>query len=147
MPAVYSAPAAAPCTNCGITTEAAPAGPAPSTYVPQQQELQPQAQPQPQQPQPQPQQPTLGPSDNPSPERTLLNKPTNGAEEPTPATESHEHKDESSANYLEAPQLFNPSDRTAQRSAAPVWNAVYHQEASADNQLQADAAGWTSASN
>ena len=51
--------------------------------------------------------------------------------------------------YLEAPQLFNPSDRTAQHTAAPVWNAIYHKSASGEGQqqLDADATGWTSVSN
>lgn len=132
-PAVYTAPASAPCANCGIPAQAAPpAGPAPSTY--QQQQTQ---------------QPGLGPNDNPAPERTYLQEPANGSMEPTPAAENSEESGENSANYLDAPELFNPSDRTAEHVAAPVWNAVYHKPASGDpqQQLEADAAGWTSASN
>lgn len=131
MPVAYSAPAAAPCTNCGIPNQvAAPAGPAPNSYI--------------QQPQP-----SLAPGDNPPSERTFLKEPANGSIEPTPSAEGSEESNENSATYMEAPQLFNPSDRTAQRVAAPVWNAVYHKTASGDGQQQlaADAAGWTSVSN
>jgi len=78
-----------------------------------------------------------------------LKEPANGSMEPTPAAEGSDPNNENSAGYMEAPQLFNPSDRTAQHLAAPVWNAVYHKTASADaqQQLEADAAGWTSVSN
>ncbi len=67
------------------------------------------------------QQPTLSPSETPPAERTFRQKPTDDV---TPTPEPAE--DDNSASYFEAPQLFNPQDRTAQRSAAPVWNAVYH---------------------
>jgi hypothetical protein len=55
---------------------------------------------------------------------------------------------------LEAPKLLSPQDRTAQRSAAPVWTAVYNKPASGKTVIQTvsreqaidDAAGWVSAS-
>lgn len=74
-----------------------------------------------------------------------MKQPTNGSE-PTPADNGAE---ESSANYMEAPHLFDPSDRQAQRPAPPVWNAVYYRAESENGQqqLRADAAGWTHASN
>jgi hypothetical protein len=61
-----------------------------------------------------------------------------------------------SSTYLEAPKLFNPNDRTAQRSIAPVHTAVYNKPAGSRpistaparitaEQAQRDAAGWTSA--
>jgi hypothetical protein len=91
----------------------------------------------------------LAPSENPPAERTFLKEPANGSMGPTPATENADPSNENSAGYMEAPQLFNPSDRTAEHVAAPVWNAVYHKTASAESQqqLQADATGWTSVSN
>jgi len=91
----------------------------------------------------------ISPNENVPSERSTLKEPANGSIEPTPATEINGESDENSANYMEAPQLFNPSDRTAGRATAPVWNAVYYKSASADSQqqLEADAAGWTSASN
>jgi hypothetical protein len=56
---------------------------------------------------------------------------------------------------MQAPQLFDPSDRTAARHAAPVWTAVYHKPSASDppimqnvsrRQAELDAEGWTSAS-
>jgi hypothetical protein len=108
-------------------------GPAPNTYGPQQQSPQ----------------PTLAPNENPPAERSTLKEPINGSMESAPSSENTDPGDENSAGYLEAPQLFNPSDRTAQHTAAPVWNAIYHKSASAEGQqqLDADATGWTSVSN
>jgi hypothetical protein len=44
--------------------------------------------------------------------------------------------------------LFKPNDRTAQNGAATVRTAVYFKAASANGQeqLEADAVGWTSVS-
>jgi hypothetical protein len=62
------------------------------------------------------------------------------------------------STYLEAPKLFSPQDRTAQRgSIAPVHTALYTQPASyhqisttqtvvTAEQAHKDAAGWTSVS-
>jgi hypothetical protein len=61
-----------------------------------------------------------------------------------------------SSTYFQAPKLFDPNDRTARRSIAPVTTAVYEQpvsyrRASAQRitrqQAESDAAGWISASN
>jgi hypothetical protein len=63
-----------------------------------------------------------------------------------------------SGAMFEAPKLFNPKDRTAQRSIAPVRTAVYEQPVSyrntstvrrgpvSDEQARIDAIGWTSGS-
>jgi hypothetical protein len=63
------------------------------------------------------------------------------------------------STFLEAPKLFNPRDRSAQRtSIAPVRTALYQQPVSTREisstrttvtaqQAQQDAVGWTSASN
>jgi hypothetical protein len=62
-----------------------------------------------------------------------------------------------SGAYFEAPKLFSPNDRTAQRSIAPVKMAVYeqpirHLHVSAKSavvtaeQAERDAAGWRSVS-
>ena len=59
-----------------------------------------------------------------------------------------------SSTYFQAPKLFDPSDRTAQRSIAPVTTALYEKPVSYRNvslqritaeQAQLDAAGWISA--
>jgi len=67
---------------------------------------------------------------------------------PEPAADS-----DGSATHLQAPQLFDPNDRTAQRHMAPVWTAVYHTTSGAEptaqpvawQQIEQDAAGWSSA--
>jgi hypothetical protein len=63
-----------------------------------------------------------------------------------------------SSTYFEPPKLFNPNDRTAKRSIAPVRTAVYEQRVSyrntstalrgpvSDAQAKLDAQGWSSAS-
>ena len=59
-----------------------------------------------------------------------------------------------SATNLQAPKLFDPNDRTAQRHPAPVWTAVYHKVSGAESaaqtiswqQVERDAEGWSSAS-
>jgi hypothetical protein len=67
-------------------------------------------------------------------------------------------KKKDNSTYLEAPKLFSPQDRTAQRSIAPVHNALYKEPASfrqvstartvvTAEQAHKDAIGWSSASN
>jgi hypothetical protein len=61
---------------------------------------------------------------------------------------------ETNSTNLEAPKLLSPQDRTAQRSAAPVWTAVYNRPASGKTVVRTvsreqavdDATGWVSAS-
>jgi hypothetical protein len=61
------------------------------------------------------------------------------------------------STYNEAPKLFSPQDRTAQRNIAPVHNALYKQPASyrevstarivvTAEQAHKDAIGWSSVS-
>ena len=100
------------------------------------------------------------------PAETTYRKPT----EPTPATSTpatppptpganspYDVKKNDNSTYLEAPKLFSPQDRTAQRSIAPVHNALYNQPASyrqvstapivvTAEQARKDASGWSSAS-
>jgi len=77
--------------------------------------------------------------------------------QPTPHPE-YDVKKTDNSSYLEAPKLFNPKDRTAQRSIAPVRTALYEQPAKFQRastaratitaeQAQKDAAGWTIGSN
>lgn len=146
--AVYQQPAAG-CANCGTSSagavqtygpSATSSGAAPSP------DLAPSSG----------QPPALGPTENPPLERSYqeTQKPDTSSEsaplQPMPADE--EAGD--SAN-LQAPQLFDPSDRTAERHQAPVWTAVYHKPVDATTgkvysvsrrQALADAEGWTSAS-
>jgi hypothetical protein len=83
-------------------------------------------------------------------------QPTPGSDTTTPGAAGDATKDNST--YFEAPKLFNPKDRTAGRSIAPVRTALYEQPASMHQisaqrkaitaeQAQKDAAGWTSVSN
>lgn len=95
--------------------------------------------------------------------------PTNGTSvtpvQPEPGTDSNgtDPYDVNGANgdnstYFQAPKLFDPNDRTAQRSITPVRTAVYEQPVSyygisaqrataiTEQQAVADAAGWVSAS-
>ncbi len=69
------------------------------------------------------QQPELSPSDTPAMERTYRKPVDDVTPMPAPTEEDN------GASTFEAPQLFNPQDRTAQRSVAPVWQAVYHKPA------------------
>jgi hypothetical protein len=66
-------------------------------------------------------------------------------------------KKKDNSTYLEAPKLFSPQDRTAQRSIAPVHNALYKEPASfrqvstartvvTAEQAHKDASGWSSVS-
>jgi hypothetical protein len=85
----------------------------------------------------------------------------NGTQEiqPEPAAEPSQKDDPydvngDSSTYFQAPKLFDPNDRTAQRSIAPVTTAVYekpvsYRQASTLTSLQQaelDAVGWISAS-
>jgi hypothetical protein len=81
--------------------------------------------------------------------------------QPLPGSNSSEPEaveSEESATNLQAPYLFNPSDRSAGRSVAPVRTAVYEQPVGYQRaalrrgpvtaeQAQQDAIGWTSAGN
>lgn len=97
-------------------------------------------------------QPTLDPNQNVPAERTPreADKPL-PAESPTLEPEPKADSDGSATN-LQAPQLFDPNDRTAQRHMAPVWTAVYHTTSGAEpaaqpvawQQIQQDAEGWSS---
>jgi hypothetical protein len=107
------------------------------------------------------------PASEPTPEERSQLKPPAEGTEPPPADESNETKPEDtptegasgpSANYFEAPKLFDPKDRTAQRKISPVRTALYEQRVgyrgvSMSNQkitaeqAHRDAAGWSSAAN
>jgi len=92
--------------------------------------------------------------------RPLENTATPPQQPAQPASSHPEYdvKKNDNSTYLEAPKLFSPQDRTAQRgSIAPVHTALYKQPASyrqistADTvvtaeQAHKDAAGWTSVS-
>jgi hypothetical protein len=98
--------------------------------------------------------PALPPDANVPPERTLQK-----ADKPAPADplelEPKAEPADDSASQMQAPKLFDPSDRTASRHPAPVWTAVYHKVSGAEavaqpisyQQAEQDAEGWTSASN
>ncbi len=85
--------------------------------------------------------PALRSDENPAAERSVLEKP---AVEPQPESgildmqqDDLEQDDlgptgteiEDSSTYFEAPQLYDPRDRTTRRPTAPVWNAVYEKPA------------------
>jgi hypothetical protein len=62
--------------------------------------------------------------------------------------------DGDSSTYFQAPKLFDPSDRTARRSIAPVTTALYEKPVSyrsisaqrvTAEQAERDASGWISA--
>jgi hypothetical protein len=88
---------------------------------------------------------------------------TNGEEaaQPGPGGESGDYDPYETTNgdgstYLQPPKLFDPNDRTAQRSIAPVTTALYQKQVSYRNvstapvtaaQVKQDAIGWSSASN
>lgn len=89
---------------------------------------------------------------------------TNGSTEetqPAPGDDSSEIDpydtgDGESSTFLQPPKLFDPNDRTAKRSIAPVTTALYQKQVSYRNvstapvtaqQVKQDAIGWTSASN
>jgi hypothetical protein len=99
-------------------------------------------------------QPTLAPNENVAPERTIqqTEKPV-PAEAPLQPEPKADSTDENATN-LQAPKLFDPSDRTAERHMAPVWTAVLHKLSGAEpsaqpvswQQAERDAEGWTSVS-
>jgi hypothetical protein len=108
------------------------------------------------------------PSNTSTPATSTSNRPAEATTPVTPEPNSEtEKKDPYEVNqgdnstYLEAPKLFNPKDRTAQRgSIAPVRTAVYQQPVAyrataaktvsrgpvSDEQARIDAIGWSSAS-
>jgi hypothetical protein len=99
--------------------------------------------------------PELAPNDDPASERSV-NKPSEEGEI-NPVPPQDEFND--SALHFEAPQLFSPTDQTAQKNAAPVRTAEYHlpvtgQRSQLRNisvsvtreQAIQDSAGWTSVS-
>jgi hypothetical protein len=100
-------------------------------------------------------------------ERREQQKPeTNGAETPQPgpsddttetppAVDPYKVEPKDAGASFEAPKLHDPNDRTAQRSIAPVKNALYKQPVAYRNvstrritaeQAKQDAIGWSSAS-
>jgi hypothetical protein len=107
-------------------------------------------------------QPSISPGEQVSPERTFQ-KPANGAPleaQPAPGgdTESvdpYGAGESDNSTYFQAPRLFDPNDRTAQRAIAPVMTALYEKPVAYRSamatpislkQAQRDAVGWTSAS-
>jgi hypothetical protein len=78
--------------------------------------------------------------------------PGDDTTEPDP----YDTKKTDNSTYFQAPKLFDPNDRTAQRGVAPVTRALYQKPVSYRNvstarpitaeQAQQDAIGWTSAS-
>jgi hypothetical protein len=105
-------------------------------------------------------QPQIAPSESVPSERTY--QETQRPIEPEPATQPEPAMQpepagdvsEESAKF-EAPQLFNPSDRTAELHQAPVRTAVYHKplgsapskvQTVSHRQAELDADGWVSAS-
>jgi len=99
-------------------------------------------------------QPTIDPNLNLPAERSELK--TQKPEVPEAATQPEPQPGpaDDSATNLQAPKLFDPNDRTAQRHMAPVWTAEYHKVGGARptaqpislQQVERDAEGWTSAS-
>jgi len=129
------------------------------------------AQPQPATPAPQPsapptpeQRPTLDPTPQPQAQNSTSKFPVENTSKPPqqPAQPASSHpeydvKKKDNSTFLEAPKLFSPQDRTAQRNIAPVHNALYTQPASyrqvstaktvvTAEQAHKDAIGWSSAS-
>jgi hypothetical protein len=159
--AVYQQPAG--CASCGaaapvMTAPGAVVMPAPGATVT---------------PSPVPQQaapaatdsrPELAPSEQVGPrtyQRPADAEQQNGEQQPVqpaPGTDDAEkdpYKVEGdSSTYFQAPKLFDPNDRTAKRSLAPVTTALYQKQVSYRavsagpitlEQAQRDAAGWVSA--
>jgi hypothetical protein len=101
--------------------------------------------------------PTYDASQQNSPQSTITNRPVDTPQAPQQTHPEYDVKKNDSSTYLEAPKLFNPRDRTAQRSIAPVRTALYQQPASyheisasrttiSAEQAERDAAGWESVS-
>lgn len=111
--------------------------------------------------------PSLGQGQG-QPQSTYSQRPADGSnsvlqpqpqqQQPQQPSTTHPEYDvkKDSSTSLEAPKLFNPNDRTAQRSIAPVHTAVYNKPVASQSvstapvritaeQAQRDAAGWTSA--
>jgi hypothetical protein len=132
------------CASCGTSYQSTTSTSTPdSAYAPPQQQQQ--------------SQPELAPNESPPAERTFRKEETPDVTPDPYAVPDDESdlQDSGSATYFEAPQLFNPSDRSAARPATPVWQAVYHKPVDERTvatqpvtwqQAQQDAAGWTSAS-
>jgi hypothetical protein len=77
--------------------------------------------------------------------------------QPASSHPEYDVKKSDPSTYLEAPMLFSPQDRTAQRNIAPVHNALYKQPALyrqvstastvvTAEQARKDASGWSSVS-
>jgi hypothetical protein len=124
--ATYSEPVAAPATTTYGTPSSSPAEPTPA----------------------------LPPNVTVPTERTLRE-----AEKPVPAEpplqpEPQADATDDSATNLQAPKLFDPNDRTAERHMAPVRTAIYHKLSGAEpsvqpiswQQVERNAEGWSSAS-
>jgi hypothetical protein len=93
-------------------------------------------------------------------QRPITNDSTDGAQ-PAPGDDTMEHDPydtdgSEGSTFLQPPKLFDPNDRTAKRSIAPVTTALYQKQVSYRNvstgpvtaqQVKQDAVGWTSASN
>jgi hypothetical protein len=100
-PAVYAAPSNCPsCATPAGTSSSAPASAPRTFYEEPQPELSPDANPAPQ---------TYGP----------------GSQGDSPTSGDSYGSGTNSASYLEAPRLFNPRDRTTQRTPVPVRAAIY----------------------
>jgi hypothetical protein len=168
------------CPSCQAaqsqTTSAPPASTSPPQYQsPQEQNAPQQVMQQPQQPQQTTTdstntQPSLGPPEGQGQGQTqpeTFRKPVEGTDQnaqpatPGPGEETNGSgttTEAENATYFEAPKLFNPKDRTASRSIAPVRTALYEQPATmrpasagrvviTKEQAERDAEGWTSLSN
>jgi hypothetical protein len=154
-PASYEVPSQ-PCTNCSTGVSSGPS-PTPATTMPTYGTGQ----------------PGINPSESVSPTRSM-DKPASTGEAvgekagssgagassaPTGTDGLQKYLDEQSANYFQAPALFDPHDRAAKLSPAPIHMAVYKRQAgeAPDHPIEArpisitaekakrDAAGWTSA--
>jgi hypothetical protein len=145
---------------CGCST-----GIASTMAAPQQNVVSaPPAQPTPAEPKPtlESTQPQAQPS---SPASTTAQHPIEPATPPAPAPQTqpaqpaaahpeYDVKKNENSTYLESPKLFNPQDRTAKHSIAPVHTALYEQPAKYSKisttqtvldaeQVKKDAAGWS----
>lgn len=106
--------------------------------------------------------PSLGPGATVPERQQETQRPANGTQQevqPEPGSDTNGtdpyEVDGDSSTYFQAPKLFDPNDRTAQRSIAPVITALYEKPVSYHNvvaqritleQAHLDAAGWISAS-
>ncbi len=108
-------------------------------------------------------QPQLAPDEQVGPRTFQQQRPANGTEQgiqPEPGSDQNGTQPYDTngdpSTYFQPPKLFDPNDRTAQRSIAPVTTALYEKPAAyrqvsaraiTPQQAQQDAAGWVSASN